>query len=97
MDDALLYFAASRGCRRIGLFIGGDSYDYPLTWRAMQAGMETRHVAPGDPWPCLVFTDGTVEIPASAPWRPYRVPFVLVNVAGGADVVPAGAAQPSSP
>jgi hypothetical protein len=45
------------GCRRLGLFIGGDSYDYPLTWRAMQLGIEVRHVQGRDPWPCLIFSD----------------------------------------
>ncbi len=34
---------ADSGCKRLGLFIGGDSYDYPLTWRAMQRGIAVHH------------------------------------------------------
>lgn len=29
---------------RIGLLFGPDSVDYPLTWRAMQAGIQTRYI-----------------------------------------------------
>ncbi len=46
------------GCRRLALFLGGDSWEYPLTWRAMQQGVEVRHlVGPSDPWPCAIFSD----------------------------------------
>lgn len=47
----------SSGCARLGLYIGEDSYDYPLTWRAMGTGVEVRHLVGPDPWPCLVFSD----------------------------------------
>jgi hypothetical protein len=45
------------GCRRLGMYIGGDSFDYPLAWRAMQAGIEVRHLLEPDDWPCVVYSD----------------------------------------
>jgi hypothetical protein len=48
---------AERGCNHLGLFIGGDSYDYPLTWRAMLRGVAVRHITGPDPWPCVVLSD----------------------------------------
>jgi hypothetical protein len=44
-------------CRRMGIYITEDSYDYPLTWRAMLLGAEVRHVMGPDDWPCMVFSD----------------------------------------
>ena len=55
--DTVLAALRATGCRKLGMFIGGDSYDYPLAWRAMQAGVEVHHVVEPDDWPCLVFTD----------------------------------------
>ena len=75
--DAALALARSRGCRRIGLFIGADSYDYPLTWRAMQEGIATRHVFGADPWPCLVFADRD-DVPEAAGWRATSSRFVFL-------------------
>lgn len=59
------------GCRRLGLYLGGDSYDYPLTWQAMQRGAEVRHVRGPDAWPCAVFSDlGTPPPrPDGTAWR----------------------------
>jgi hypothetical protein len=79
--DAVLRYAEAVRCPRIGLFIGGDSYDYPLTWRAMQQGWEVRHVFGADPWPCLVFSDqpklpGTLE---ALGWTRSPLPFVFLN------------------
>ena len=42
--DLLLKTAQEKGCKRIGLVLGPNSVEYPITWRAMQAGMETRHI-----------------------------------------------------
>jgi len=55
--DHLLKTAESLQCNRIGLIIGGDSYDYPLTWRAMQKGMQTRHIqsASQSNWACMLY------------------------------------------
>jgi len=59
------------GCRRLGLFLGGNSVDYPLTWRAMQLGIEVRHVDGADTWPCVIFADrGPLPLRADGmPWR----------------------------
>ncbi len=67
---------ARGGCRRLGLHLGGDSYDYPLTWRAMQRGVEVRHVLGPDPWPCAVFSDRGEPPPRpdGAPWSATGVP-----------------------
>jgi len=71
--DAALYAASKIGCRRIGLYIGEDSFDYPLTWRAMQRGIEVRHVLGPDPWPCLLMSDRGLppqEGPGEPLWQP---------------------------
>jgi hypothetical protein len=59
------------GCRRLGIYIGGDSYDYPLAWRAMQAGVEVRHLTAPDDWACLVFSDRGMPPPrpSGETWR----------------------------
>jgi hypothetical protein len=46
-------------CSRIGLYVGGDSFDYPLTWRAMTRGIEVRHVFfdHDAEWPCIIVSD----------------------------------------
>lgn len=40
----LLNQAKIEQCSRIGLILGPDSVEYPITWRAMQQGIETRHM-----------------------------------------------------
>lgn len=80
--DVALQLAGQLGCARLGLYLGEDSWDYPLTWRAMAAGIETRHVFPGDRWACLIFTDG--QNPAAPPpaWRPIpAAPLLRLNTA----------------
>ena len=68
---AALLAIASSGCKKLGLIIGGDSYDYPLTWRAMKRQVEVRHVVAADDWPCAVFSDrGTPPSTARTAWRP---------------------------
>jgi hypothetical protein len=57
LHQQALEAARAGGCRQLGLFIGGDSYDYPLSWRAVRQGIAVRHVLGADPWPCLVFSD----------------------------------------
>lgn len=68
------------GCRRLGMYIGGDSYDYPLAWRAVQDGVEVRHVVAPDAWPCLVFSDLGMPPPrpSGESWRALT-PFVFVS------------------
>jgi hypothetical protein len=73
MHDMALDAATRTRCGRIGLWIGEDSYDYPLTWRAMQRGIEVRHVTGPDPWPCILVSDRgppPVSAPGVPPWHP---------------------------
>jgi hypothetical protein len=79
--DAVLEVATELGCRKIGLLAGEDSYDYPLTWRAMRRGIEVRHVFGLDSWPCVVFAEGPgagVSL-ARAGWLPTPAPDVFLN------------------
>jgi hypothetical protein len=86
--EAALDAAAKIGCRRIGLFIGEDSFDYPLTWRAMQRGIEVRHVLGPGPWPCVLVSDRGLppqERPGEPRWQP--VLHVLDGQQANASVV----------
>jgi len=69
--EAVLQALATSSCRRLGLQIGGDSFDYPLTWRAMLRGVEVRHVDGAGVWPCLIFSDQgpPADRTDGAPWR----------------------------
>jgi hypothetical protein len=80
--DYALAVASETGCRALGLHIGWDSYDYPLTWRAMKRDIEVRHVVGPDAWPCVIFSDRGVPPPAAgATWVATESPFVYVNPA----------------
>jgi hypothetical protein len=58
LHAAVLHEVERAGCRRLALFLGGDSWDYPLSWSAMQRGVEVRHlVGDQDAWACAVFSD----------------------------------------
>jgi hypothetical protein len=75
---AVLAALAATGCRKLGLFIGADSYDYPLAWRAMQAGVEVHHLVASDDWPCMVFSDQGPPPPRpSGQWLQAR-PFLYL-------------------
>ena len=68
---AAMMAIAQSGCDRLGLFIGRDSYDYPITWRAMQRGIAVRHVVGPDAWPCVVYSDRGAPPPSpGGPWSP---------------------------
>ena len=57
--NAFMKEAENQNCKRIGLFLGGDSPDYPLTWRARDKGMITRHMdrmSIGG-WPCMMYVE----------------------------------------
>lgn len=75
---------ARSGCGRLGLFLDGDSYDYPLTWRAMQRGVEVRHVRGPDAWPCAVFSDL-----GAPPARPDGAGWKASSAAGFFEATPA--------
>jgi len=70
------------GCKRIGLVFGPDSVDYPLTWRAMQSGIQVRYlreqVREGNrfvwrfreedaDWPCVIYA--SYGVPEHVPDR----------------------------
>jgi hypothetical protein len=76
--EAVLRWLVSSGCQRLGLYIGEDSYDYPLTWRAMQRGVEVRHVVRPTEWPCAVFSDRGTPPRMGAAWASSELPFVFV-------------------
>ncbi len=68
-----LRLARETGCRRLGIFMGESGYDYPLTWRAMQEGIEVRHAFGTAEWACLVYAE-----PSSfGLWRLPREPVAL--------------------
>ncbi|ABS26015.1 hypothetical protein [Anaeromyxobacter sp. Fw109-5] len=78
--DSVLHLLNSTNCDRLGLYIGGDSWDYPLTWRAMQRGVTVRHVVGPDAWPCVVFTDrGPPPHSDTAVWTATSDPEVFVR------------------
>lgn len=68
---AALAALSANGCRRLGMYIGVDSYDYPLAWRAMQTGVEVRHLTAPDDWACVVFSDRGIPPPrpSGESWR----------------------------
>lgn len=57
--NAFMREAENQNCKRIGLIIGNNSPDYPLTWRARERGMITRHIQSDmdDDWSCLVYVE----------------------------------------
>lgn len=73
LHDAVLWATNQERCPRLGLIIGGDSYDYPLTWRAMQAGTEVRHVDVNDDWACAIFSDRD-GLPLGNAWAASEIP-----------------------
>jgi hypothetical protein len=84
--DLVLDTARRLDCRRIGIVTGQDSHEYQLTWRAVQAGIEVRHVFGPEISPCLLFV---VDAPAPpldpAAWRPVasarNAPFLFASTA----------------
>ena len=42
--DAFFQKVEESGCKRVGLILGPDSVDYPLTWRAVKSDIETRYL-----------------------------------------------------
>ncbi len=80
-----LRLARASGCRRLGLFMGESGFEYPLTWQALQEGIEVRHVFGSAEWPCLVYAE-----PSSFGfWNIRREPVAL----GSAEWMPAASNQ----
>jgi hypothetical protein len=73
------------GCMRLGLHLASDSYDYPLTWRAMALGVRVRHVLSSEDWPCAIFGDlGAPPVrPDGRPWLPTGIPGYVTEGAPG--------------
>ncbi len=80
--DVFFQYVERSGCKRIGLIFGPDSVDYPLTWRAMQFGYQTKylreHVREGSSliwnfrdvdadWPCMMYA--SYGVPEHVPER----------------------------
>lgn len=55
-DDAVLAKLREKGSTRLGLLIGLNDYEYPLTWRAMRQGVEVRHYIEPSTWPQLILS-----------------------------------------
>lgn len=53
--DRVLERMVTSGQTRLGLTLGSDDCEYPLTWRAMQRGIEVRHCAATSTWPEATF------------------------------------------
>jgi hypothetical protein len=81
VHETVLSSARGLGCERLGLALDEDSWDYPLTWPAMQDGIEVRHVLGRDPWPCLIFAEDPPAAPDALRWVPTNVPFLFLNAA----------------
>lgn len=66
------------GCRRLAIDLGEDSYDYPLTWRAMQRGVEVRPWRAPEEWACALASDRGPGPPAEGAWRATTVPGLFL-------------------
>jgi hypothetical protein len=81
VHETVLSSARRMGCRRVGLALNEDSWDYPLTWLAMRDGIEVRHVVGRDAWPCLIFMETPPAPPYTLQWIPTNLPFLFLNAA----------------
>jgi hypothetical protein len=75
--STLEHVARSR-CRRLGLFVLSYAFDYPLAWRALQRGIEVRHVVGPDDWPCFVYSERGQPPDRSSGdrWLPTGLPYL---------------------
>jgi hypothetical protein len=76
-DEALATIVAS-GCGRLGMYVGENTYDYPIAWGAVQHGVEVRHLTGPTDWPCLVYSDrgAPPPSPSGRRWRQTQTPLV---------------------
>jgi hypothetical protein len=63
----LLNLARSQNCKEVGQLLGGNSNEYPLSWRLHQEGRKVHHIPKSQmsdkakDWPCLFFVDSGNE------------------------------------
>ncbi|MFH1078735.1 MAG: hypothetical protein V1766_00495 [Pseudomonadota bacterium] len=74
--DAVIETVKLMKIKRVGLVIGSDDYDYPLSWRLYRLGVEVRHVTSDPEWADAVYAP-TDRPPAIKDW-PVHGP-VLIN------------------
>jgi hypothetical protein len=53
--------------------MGEGGYDYPITWQAMQQGIQVRHLVKEDDWPCLIYVEGLS-------WARWNLPRAAVSL-----------------
>jgi hypothetical protein len=53
------------GCTRLGLLLGDDDWDYPLTWPLMNENVKVRHIPDSlaDDWSCMLYVKDEKRIP----------------------------------
>lgn len=67
--DRVLALLEANSCRRLVIALGhGDAVEYPLTWRAVQAGIHVFH-RPGPADACLLYAPLGLK---SAAWKPAK-------------------------
>jgi len=68
--ERALAAAVATGCRDLEILDSTPGCEYPLVWRAMQAGLTVRHFSQNDLKACLVYRSPDVEPPPGAAWVP---------------------------
>jgi hypothetical protein len=53
--DAVIETVKRLKVKKVGLAIGGDDYDYPLSWRLYRLGIEVRHVTSDLGWADVIY------------------------------------------
>jgi len=77
--DRVLTLLEARSCRKLVLALGNDdAVEYPLTWRALQAGVSVYH-RPGPADACLLYAPLGLQ---SAAWKPVAAGETKVFVPG---------------
>lgn len=56
--DAVIETVKQMKVKRVGLIIGGDDWDYPLSWRLHRLGIEVRHITSDPMWADVVYALG---------------------------------------
>ncbi len=69
------------GCTRLGLLLGGDDWDYPLTWPLMNEKVQVRHIPDSlvDDWSCMLYAKDQKKIDRLAfdgQWQVVTAPYL---------------------